>query len=86
MTTQQKQQDMLKQTLSLYQNHQDHCGADGARDYEQKMKILALLADTTLDDIKAQVDFWMTDRAIDCRTILEKLGVEDNHVLKCCAH
>ena len=75
-----------KSLTTGYTENASHSGADGARAYEQKLKILALLADTTLDDMKAQVDFWMTDRATDCRTVLEKLGAEDNQVLKCCAH
>ena len=84
-----RKKEVKKKRKSLttgYTENASHSGADGARAYEQKLKILALLADTTLDDMKAQVDFWMTDRATDCRTILEKLGVEDNQVLKCCAH
>ena len=38
------------------------------------------------NDIKNAIDFWMSDRAGDCTTFLKSLNVEDEKVLKCCAH
>ena len=40
----------------------------------------------TVDDTKNAIDFWMSDRAGDCTTFLKSLNVEDEKVLKCCAH
>ena len=37
-------------------------------------------------DIKDAIDFWMSDRAGDCSTFLDSLGVEEQKALKCCAH
>jgi len=35
-------------------------GEDNAIVYEQKLKYLAILADTSVEDIKGQIDFWMS--------------------------
>lgn len=59
-----------------------HSGKDGADAYEFKLTCLAILAKSSLDEIKSQIDFWMTDRASDCRTLLENLGVDDDQILK----
>ena len=39
-----------------------------------------------MEEIKHQVDFWMSDRAADCATLLDNLGVKSNQIIKCCAH
>ena len=38
-----------------------HSGEDSAATYEEKLKILAILDDSTLDEIKNEGDFWMSD-------------------------
>ena len=63
-----------------------HSGAEGAQGYEYKLKCLAVLGGCSFEDIKTAIDFWMSDRAGDCATFLESLDVENEKVLKCCAH
>ena len=40
---------------------------------EEKLKILANLGDSTLDEIKNEGDFWMSDRAGDNETFRESI-------------
>ena len=51
-----------------------------------KLKCLAILANSTIDELKSEMDFWMTDRAADCDVLLQSLGVDPSKMLKCCAH
>ena len=44
------------------------------------------MTDCSVEDIKSEIDFWMTDRAGDCSTLLENLDVESSKILKCSAH
>ena len=69
-----------------YSENISHSGADGAAAYELKLKCLATLAECDIDDIKCSIDFWMTDQAGDCATLLENLGVTKEKILKCSAH
>lgn len=50
--------------------------------YGFKWKCLSILVNTTVEDIKGQVDFWMTERASDCGILLEHLGVDKDKILK----
>ena len=63
-----------------------HSGKDSAATYEEKLKILAILGDSTLDEIKNEVDFWMSDRAGDKETFRESIAIPESENLKCCAH
>ena len=69
-----------------YSETTSHSGEENAKIYEQKLKYLAILGDTTVDDIKSQIDFWMCDRAGDCKTMLEHLDIEEEKIIKCTAH
>ena len=69
-----------------YIENLSHSGADGATAYNLKLKCLAILADCTVDDLKSHIDFWMSDRGSDLDVLLEKMGVEEDKRLKCCAH
>ena len=69
-----------------YQENLSHTGLDGARAYELRLKMLSVLAECSVDDLKSEIDFWITDRAGDCSVLLEKLGVESDKILKCSAH
>ena len=59
---------------------------DGAKAYEFKLKCLAILSNSTVDEVKSAIDFWMTDRAGECDSLLQNLGVEQSKMLKCSAH
>ena len=63
-----------------------HSGEDSAATHEEKLKILANLGDSTLDKIKNEVDFWMSDRAGDNETFRESMAIPESKNLKCCAH
>ena len=63
-----------------------HSGEENAKTYNQKLKYLAVLGETSLDDIKEQIDFWMNDRATDCKTMMDCLNVDPDKILKCTAH
>lgn len=69
-----------------YTPNMSHSGADAAAAYRYRMKSLAALVDCTEDELLEQVDFWMSDRAGDCATMLRELGINNEQVLKCCAH
>ena len=47
---------------------------------------MAILGDSTLDEIKNEVDFWMSDRAGDNETFRESMAIPESKNLKCCAH
>ena len=57
-----------------------HSGEDGAATYEEKLKILAILGDSTLDEIKNEVDFWMSDRAGDYETFREIMAIPESKI------
>ncbi|KAL4219994.1 Cullin-2 [Mactra antiquata] len=77
----------MRKTLTTgYTENISHSGKDGTKAYEFKLKCLALLADTTVNDLKEHIDFWMSDRAGDCNTLLQNLGVSEEKAIKCCAH
>ena len=79
--------DRSRKTMTTgYTENVSHSGADGAASYELKLRCLALLADSDVEDIKSSIDFWMTDRAGDCTTLLQHLGVTEEKILKCSAH
>ena len=61
-------------------------GKDAASAYEFKLRCLAILSNSSVEEIKSSVDFWMFGRAGDCTTLLDNLGIESNKVIKCCAH
>ena len=63
-----------------------HSGEDSAATYEEKLKILAILGDSTLDEIKNEVDFWMSDRAGDNETFRESMAIPETKNSKFCAH
>ena len=69
-----------------YQENVSHSGAEGAKAYEFKLKCLSILAECSVDELKTAIDFWITDRAGDCGTLLKELGIEFDKILKCCAH
>ena len=75
-----------KSLTTGYAENSSHSGADGALTYEYKLKVLAALTNSSMDELINNVDFWMTDRAGDCGTLLQFLGVEPEKVLKCSAH
>ena len=66
-----------------YVENVSHSGKDVAAAYDMKLKVLAVLSDTTVDEVKESIDFWMTDRAGDCNVMLEQLGVKEQKKLKC---
>jgi len=66
--------------------NKSHSGEDSAKAYEHKLAILAVLADSTVEEIKSEIDFWLTDRAADNDTLLRNLGAEISQILKCCGH
>jgi hypothetical protein len=45
---------------------------------------IAILAGSTLEEVKELIDFFVTDRAADCDATLEKLWVELKKRVKCC--
>ena len=44
-----------------YVENISHSGEDGAKAYEFKLNCLAILANSTVDELKSEIDFWMTD-------------------------
>ena len=76
-----------KKTLTTgFMENISHSGQDSAATYEEKLKILAILGDFTLDEIKNEVDFWMSDRAGDNEAFRESMAIPESKNLKCCAN
>ena len=75
-----------KSLTTGFLENMSHSGEDSAATYEEKLKILAILGDSTLDEIKNEVDFWMSDRAGDNETFRESMAILESKNLKCCAH
>ena len=69
-----------------YAENISHSGEDGGAAYEYKLKVLAMLTGSSLEEVMSHIDFWMSDRAGDCGTLLEYLGVDPEKILKCSAH
>ena len=79
--------NLSRQTFTTsYVENVSHSGQDAAAAHDMKLKVLAVLSDSTLDEIKESIDFWITDRAGDCNIMLQHLGVEEGKKLKCNAH
>ena len=51
-----------------------------------KVRVLAVLSDKLVDEIKESLDFRITDQAGHCNIIFQNLGVEKNKRLKCNAN
>jgi len=68
-----------------YVENVSHSGHAAAA-YDMKLKVLAVLSDTKVDEVKESIDFWMTDRAGDWNVMLDQLGVKEEKKLKCTAH
>ena len=58
-----------------------HSGEDSAATYKEKLKILEILGDSTLGEIKNEVDFWMSDRAGDNETFRESMTIPESKIL-----
>ena len=79
--------NQARQVLTTgYSENISHSGVDAAKAYTVKLKCMAALADSTVEDIIESIDFWMCDRAGDCAAMLENLGIEEEKMLKCNAH
>jgi hypothetical protein len=79
--------EMKRKTMTTgYLENVSHSGEDAASGYMYKLQTLAFLANTTVEDIKSSVDFWISDRAGDCGKMLECLDIEQDKILKCSAH
>ena len=59
---------------------------NSAHTYQHKLKCLAILTGSSLDEILPSIDFWMGDSAGDNSVMLEHLGIAEDKILKCCAH
>ena len=75
-----------KSLITGFTENISHFGEDSAATYEEKLKILAILGESTLDEIKNEIDFWMSDRAGDNETFRESMAIPESKNLKCCAH
>lgn len=69
-----------------YIENVSHAGSEGAEAYKYKLQMLALLTNSTCDEVLEAFDFWLTDRAGDCNTLVQSLGIEEGKVLKCSGH
>ena len=76
-----------KQTFTTgFDPNLSHKGSDSAFSINTKLKMLAVLASSSVEDIKAQINFWMGDRADDVTKAFELLEIESGRVLRCSAH
>ena len=61
-------------------------GQDQSEAIKNDIEILATLAGCSTDEIFEHIDFWMSDRASECSTALDCLGIANDKRLKCCGH
>jgi len=54
--------------------------------YVKKLTCLSILAGCTENDLKAQIDFWTSDKGSELDILLDHLDVYQEKKLKCCAH
>ena len=59
-----------------YVENVSHSGEDGAKAFEFRLTCSAILVNATIDDLKSEIDFWITDRVADCVVLLQTLGVD----------
>lgn len=69
-----------------YSENTSHSGVDSAKTYQHKLQCLAVLTDSSVEEILSSIDFWMADRAGDNSVMLQTLGIAEDKILKCCAH
>jgi hypothetical protein len=50
------------------------------------LRCLAVLSQCSVEELKNQIYFWMSDRATDCDIMFDHLEVDPNKRLKCYAH
>ena len=60
-----------------------HTGKDGEDGYSFQLKCLSILANCEIKDLKANIDFWMSDRGSELEPLFEKLEIEESKRLKC---
>ena len=58
--------------IAGYIENTSHSGSEGAAAYKFKLKCLAVLADSTVDEVKSGIDFWISDWSRDCSILLKK--------------
>ena len=63
-----------------------HSGADSAEATKFWISEMAVLTETTYEEMKSFIDFYMNDRAGDSDTMLDALDVTEERRLKCNAH
>ena len=76
-----------KQTFTTgFDPNLSHTGQDSAFSINTKLKMLAVLCSSTVEEMKGHVNFWMGDRADDFTKAFELLGIQSGRVLRCSAH
>ena len=85
--------DMTRESYTTgFTENISHSGTDQATSIKQTLQILSVLASendedkVTVDDIKENISFWMSDRSKDGSLALDELEVSEDNRLKCCAH
>ena len=85
--------DMSRESYTTgFTENISHSGTDQATSIKQTLQILSVLASendddkVTVDDIKHNISFWMSDRSKDGSLALDELEVSEDNRLKCCAH
>ena len=63
-----------------------HSGVDSAESSKLWISEMALLADTSFEEMKSYITFYMNDRAGDSDTMLDAMDIPEDRRLKCNAH
>lgn len=80
-----KKKNEERRTLSAgYHANASHTPEDAAKQLDMVFTSLAILAGGTLQEIKGIIDMFMTDRAEN--KTLDKLGIDEDRRVNCCAH
>ena len=72
-------------TMGFYANT-THTGEDSAIQVTNVLKMLSILSESPLSEVKQAIDFWIVDRAGDAKPMLENLEIDDSKIIKCNAH
>ena len=63
-----------------------HTGEASSEQVTRVLTMLSILSESSLDEVKQAIDFWMVDRAGDAKIMLDTLDIDEHKKNKCNAH
>ena len=63
-----------------------HTGEASSEQVTRVLNMLSILSESSLDEVKQAIDFWMVDRAGDAKIMLDTLDIDEHKKINCNAH